>query len=48
MSFSRIANNITIKSISFQTQLNAIYYLELHVSTYRKPSSGLQMVFKTF
>jgi hypothetical protein len=40
--------NTEIKSISVQTQLNSIYYTELHVSTYFRSSSGSQLVFKTY
>jgi hypothetical protein len=32
---------------SVETQLNPIYYIELHVSTYLRSSSRLQFVFKT-
>ena len=48
MSLSCTADTTKIKSIYSQTQPNAIYYIELHVSTYLKPSSVLQIVFKTF
>jgi hypothetical protein len=37
-----------IKSISVQTQLNSIYYTELHVSIYLRPSSNSKLVFKTY
>jgi hypothetical protein len=37
-----------IKSVSVRTQLNYIYYTELHVSTYLRLSSGSQLVFKTY
>jgi hypothetical protein len=37
-----------IKSISVKTQLNSIYYIELHVSTYLRLSSGSQLVFKIY
>jgi hypothetical protein len=33
-----------IQSISVQTQHNSIYYIELHVSTYLRSSSGSQLV----
>ena len=33
---------------TFQTQLNCIYYIELHVSTYLRSPSGLQLLFKTY
>ena len=36
-----------IKSVSVQTQLNSIYYIKLHVSTYLRSSSGSQLVFET-
>jgi hypothetical protein len=35
-----------IKSLSAQTQLNSIYYTELHVSTYLRSSSCSQLVLK--
>jgi hypothetical protein len=51
--FSAIENPKTyistkIKSISLQIQLNFISYIELHVSTYLRTSSGSQLVFKTY
>ena len=39
--------SIKIKSISVQTQLNYIYYRELHVPTYLRSSWSSQLVFKT-
>jgi hypothetical protein len=42
-----VVNTTRIKSISVQTQLNSIYYIVLHVSTYLRSSSGSQLVFKT-
>jgi hypothetical protein len=38
--------SMKIKSVSVQTQLNSIYYIELHVSTYLRSSSGSQLVLK--
>jgi hypothetical protein len=38
--------NGKIKSVSFVTQINSIYYLERHVSTFLRSYSGLQLVFK--
>jgi hypothetical protein len=35
-----------IKSISVQKQLNSMYYIELHVLTYLRSSSGSQLLFK--
>jgi hypothetical protein len=37
-------NGIKIQSISVQTQLDSIYYIELHVSTYLRSSSGSQFI----
>jgi hypothetical protein len=38
---------VEIKLKSVQTQLNSIYYTELHVLTYFRSFSGSQFVFKT-
>jgi hypothetical protein len=37
-----------IKPVSDQTQLKSIYFIELHVSTYFRPSSGSELVFKAY
>lgn len=47
MSSRCVVNSIKIKQTPVQTELNSIYYRELHVSTYLRPSSGSQLVFKT-
>jgi hypothetical protein len=38
--------SMKIKSVSVQTQLNSIYYIELHDSTYLRSSSGTHLVLK--
>ena len=43
-----VVNSNKIKPISVQTQINSIYYIELHVSTYLRSSSGSQLVIKTY
>jgi hypothetical protein len=37
-----------IMPISVEPQLNSIYFIELHVSTYFRSSSGSQFFFKTY
>jgi hypothetical protein len=37
-----------IKSLSVQTQVDSIYYVELHFSTYLRSSRGSKVVFKTY
>jgi hypothetical protein len=41
-----ITNIYNIK-INISQNTNSIYYIELHVSTYLRPSSGSQLVFTT-
>jgi hypothetical protein len=36
-----------IRAVRVQTQLDSVYYIELHVSTYLRSSSGSQVVIKT-
>jgi hypothetical protein len=40
LSFRRVVNSTKIKSVSVQTQLSSIHYVELHVSTYIRLSLG--------
>jgi hypothetical protein len=46
--YLRMCFSATIKSVSVQTQLHSIYYIEPHVSAYLRPSSGSQLVSKTY
>jgi hypothetical protein len=36
------------KSVPVRTQLNSVYYIDLHVSAYLKSSSVPQLVLKTY
>ena len=48
MSSNYIVNSKIIKSVCVQTQLNSIYYIEIHVSTYLRSSlsSSVLTIFK--
>jgi hypothetical protein len=39
---------IKIKTVSVQTQLNSIYFIEVHISTYLRSSLASQLVFKAY
>jgi len=45
MSSRCVVISIKIKSVSVQTPLKTVYYIELHVSIYIRSSSGSRLVF---
>jgi len=48
MPYRCVVNNVQIRSIPIQTQLNSIYYIALRVSTYLRSCSGSHFIFKTY
>jgi len=48
MSSRCVVNGIKFESLSVQTQLNYIYYIELHVLAYFRSPSASQLVFYSY